>query len=112
MVWLEAGLPGTGFAVKFENSGELWTATPVAVGIAATEVRQSDDQSVDPMPPTPQIIDRVESKDRYTTHVPVYDLTAAAGGWGPNGVPTSTGWVKVPNQKLGEGMFIAQVTGS
>jgi len=106
-----AGLPGTGFSVKFEKAGELWTATPVAVGNEAISGQRSLEPSVDPMTPVPQIIERVKPIDRYTTHVPVYDLTVAAGDWGPEGSPTAVGWVNVPNQKLSQGMFVAQVTG-
>jgi hypothetical protein len=61
--------------------------------------------------PRPKIVDRVKPKERYTTHVPVYDLTAAAGGWGPDGVPSESGWIKVTDAKLAEGMFVAQVVG-
>jgi SOS-response transcriptional repressor LexA len=48
---------------------------------------------------------------RYTTHVPVYDLTAAAGFWGPESVPEEIGWTEVPGVSLKPGMFVARVTG-
>jgi SOS-response transcriptional repressor LexA len=48
---------------------------------------------------------------RYATHVPVYDLTAAAGFWGPESAPEEIGWAEVPGAKLGPGMFVAQVVG-
>ncbi len=49
---------------------------------------------------------------RYTTHVPVYDLTAAAGFWGPESVPEEIGWTEVPGVSLKPGMFVARVTGT
>jgi SOS-response transcriptional repressor LexA len=49
---------------------------------------------------------------RYTTHVPVYDLTAAAGFWGPESVPEEIGWTEVPGVPLKPGMFVARVTGT
>ncbi len=48
---------------------------------------------------------------RYTTHVPVYDLTAAAGFWGPESVPEEIGWTEVPGVSLKPGMVVARVTG-
>ena len=49
---------------------------------------------------------------RYTTHVPVYDLTAAAGFWGPESVPEEIGWTELPGVSLKDGMFVARVTGT
>ena len=51
-------------------------------------------------------------RPRYTTHVPVYDLTAAAGFWGPESVPEEIGWTEVPGVSLKPGMFVARVTGT
>jgi hypothetical protein len=31
----------------------------------------------------------------HTTHVPVYDLAAAAGFWGPESLPEELGWTEV-----------------
>ena len=53
----------------------------------------------------------IEESARYTTHVPVYDLSVAAGGWGPEGVPESIGWIEVQGHRLSDGMFAAQVSG-
>jgi SOS-response transcriptional repressor LexA len=102
-----AGLPGTGFVVRFTKEGDAWAASPVST---ASEMRESASQETSTVP-KPKIVDRVKPKERYTTHVPVYDLTAAAGGWGPDGVPSESGWVQVANDKLTEGMFVAQVVG-
>jgi len=49
---------------------------------------------------------------RFTTHVPVYDLTAAAGFWGPESQPEELGWTEVPGVAVKPGMFVARVTGT
>ena len=49
---------------------------------------------------------------RYSNHVPVYDLTAAAGVWGPESVPEEIGWTEVPGVSLKPGMFVARVMGT
>ena len=49
---------------------------------------------------------------RFTTHVPVYDLTAAAGFWGPESVPEEIGWTEVAGVAVKPGMFVARVTGT
>ncbi len=103
-----AGLPGTGFVVRFTKEGDTWSASPVSPAgeMPSSAPPETSDRR------KPKIVDQVKPKARYTTHVPVYDLTAAAGGWGPDGVPSESGWVKVANEKLTEGMFVAQVVGS
>ena len=102
-----AGLPGTGFVVRFTKEGDTWSASPVSPAgeMPSSAPPETSDRR------KPKIVDQVKPKARYTTHVPVYDLTAAAGGWGPDGVPSESGWVKVANEKLTEGMFVAQVVG-
>ncbi|MEZ6031787.1 MAG: DEAD/DEAH box helicase family protein [Planctomycetaceae bacterium] len=102
-----AGLPGTGFVVRFTKEVDVWLASPVS---PAGELPNTEPQATSGLR-KPKIVDRVKPKERYTTHVPVYDLTAAAGGWGPDGVPSETGWIKVSDAKLAEGMFVAQVVG-
>ena len=57
------------------------------------------------------LLDSPPPASRYTTHVPVYDLTAAAGFWGPESVPEEIGWTEVPGVTLKPGMFVARVTG-
>jgi phage repressor protein C with HTH and peptisase S24 domain len=49
---------------------------------------------------------------RYATHVPVYDLTAAAGFRGPESVPEEIGWTEVPGVAVKPDMFVARVTGT
>jgi SOS-response transcriptional repressor LexA len=43
---------------------------------------------------------------------PVYDLTAAAGFWGPESVPEEIGWTELPGVAVRPGMFVARVTGT
>ncbi len=102
-----AGMPGTGFKVRFEQSGESWSAAPIVVG--GEETVSALDQ--EPELVEPRIVDRVKPEQRYTTHVPVYDLVAAASGWGPEGVPVESGWINVADYNLSEGMFAAKVVG-
>ena len=47
-----------------------------------------------------------------TTHVPVYELTAAAGFWGPESVPGKIGWTEVPGMAVKPGMFVTRKTGA
>jgi hypothetical protein len=49
---------------------------------------------------------------RFTTHVPAYDLTAAAGFWGSESQPEEIGWTEVPGVAVKPGMFVARVTGT
>ncbi len=101
-----AGLPGTNFTVRFESQAGQWQVSPVGIAAAATTqpTEPSDDWLV-------RIEDRVPNSAKYTTHVPVNDLTAAAGSWSPEGVPAEIGWLAVPDQKLSKGMFAARVSG-
>jgi SOS-response transcriptional repressor LexA len=46
------------------------------------------------------------------THVPVYDLTIAAGLWGPENSPEEIGWTAVPGLAIKPGTFVAQVSGA
>ena len=101
-----AGLPGTGFTVRFERRDDTWHALPQGMtkGVDRTE---SDERE----PVRIEILPEVKSSARFTTHVPVFDVTAAAGKWGPDGSPSEIGWVSVPERKLEPGMFVAQVVG-
>ena len=101
-----AGLPGTHFTVHFRSTAGQWRVSPASTPAAlVTEPAEpADDWFV-------RLEDHVANSAKYTTHVPVYDLTAAAGGWSAEGVPTEIGWIAVPDQKLKKGMFAARVTG-
>ena len=52
------------------------------------------------------------SVSTHTTHVPVYDLAAAAGFWGPESVPEELGWTEVSGVAVKPGMFVTRVTGT
>jgi SOS-response transcriptional repressor LexA len=136
----QAGLPGTTCQVRFQQEGERWTLTPVTAVVKATDTTfattptrtttatamgepavagtaetvvesemepgvEGADATWASLEPDPGL------KARYRTHVPVYDLTAAAGGWGPEGSPTELGWLRVSEQRLAPGMFVARVVG-
>lgn len=101
-----AGLPGTSFTIRFETKNGLWHATPSETSdAAAPEPMETADR------PTIAIKPKVSRTAEYTTHVPVFDVSAAAGSWGPEGIPTAIGWVAVTNHRLSKEMFAAQVIG-
>ena len=102
----DAGLPGTNFEVEFCSIDGAWSVAPVAY---ASGVRIRDRE---PKIPPFELIPSPPPAARYTTHVPVYDLTAAAGFWGPESVPEEIGWTEVPGVSPKPGMFVARVTGT
>lgn len=60
------------------------------------------------------LIDHVEPKARFSTHLPVYSLQAAAGSFGDGHAVAAEGWVDVSAAGVGaldESMFVSQVTG-
>ena len=106
----DAGLPGTNFEVEFTSIDRAWSAAPLSSG------RLSNLPNAVPTPPDSGFLNTLLPSPppaaRYTTHVPVYDLTAAAGFWGPESVPEEIGWTEVPGVSLKPGMFVARVTGT
>ncbi|MEQ8785061.1 MAG: DEAD/DEAH box helicase family protein [Pirellulaceae bacterium] len=102
----DAGLPGTDYKVVFESEKGQWRARPVGEPSESVEAG-SETQSGWKLLAEPT----VEATAQYTTHVPVYDLTVAAGAWGPQGVPEPIGWMRVARHNLSKGMFAAQVSG-
>jgi SOS-response transcriptional repressor LexA len=106
----DAGLPGTNFEVEFTSIDGAWSVAPLSSG------RLSNLPNAAPTPPDSSFLNTLLSSPppaaRYTTHVPVYDLTAAAGFWGPESVPDEIGWAEVPGVSLKPGMFVARVTGT
>ena len=116
----DAGVPGTGFEVEFWSQGDRWHVAPVvpagASGHQAVVATRSSAvaSSARPIPsegPFP-VVESPPAKARFATHVPVYDLTAAAGFWGPESVPEAIGWTEVPGVAVKPGMFVARVTGT
>jgi len=108
----DAGLPGANFEVEFTSADGEWRAAPRK---PQAQARGSQvEPTSTPANPTSPPLDLLPSPPpaaRYTTHVPVYDLTAAAGFWGPESVPEEIGWTEVPGVSLKPGMFVARVTG-
>ncbi|MEY3205408.1 MAG: hypothetical protein RLZZ21_1739 [Planctomycetota bacterium] len=117
----DAGLPGTNFEVEFTSIDRHWLATPVshreengACHHFHAGPNHSDHGAENggwhPFPAP--LTDSPPPAARYNTHAPVYDLTAAAGFWGPESVPEEIGWTEVRGVSLKPGMFVAQVTGT
>jgi SOS-response transcriptional repressor LexA len=109
----DAGLPGTNFEVEFTSADGEWRAAPRKPQTQARGMRV--DSTPTPANPPASLLELIDSPPpsaRYTTHVPVYDLTAAAGFWGPESVPEEIGWTEVPGVSLKPGMFVARVRGT
>jgi SOS-response transcriptional repressor LexA len=132
----DAGLPGTSFEVEFHREGDAWHVAPLRMEKGAYHhVRERKEKgdchplpvaAGDPVPaagrdlqtnggchlfPGP-LTPSPPPRARFTTHAPVYDLTAAAGFWGPESVPEEIGWTEVPGVAVKPGMFVARVTGT
>ena len=112
---LDAGLPGTNFEVEFTFDGTTWSASPHKgprrkPGDAGSKSPSKLPRTSDAAPLL-TLIDAPPPASRYVTHVPVYDLTVAAGFWGPESVPEEIGWTEVLGVPLKPGMFVARVTG-
>jgi len=129
----DAGLPGTSFEVEFHREGDAWHVAPLRMEKGAYHhVRERKEKGdCHPLPvaagdPVPaagrdlqtnggchlfpgQLTPSPPPASRFTTHVPVYDLTAAAGFWGPESVPEEIGWTEVPDVAVKPGMFVARV---
>ena len=109
------GLPGTNFEVEFTFDGMTWSASPhksprLKPGDAGSKSTSKVPRASDAAP-TLTLIDSPPASSRYVTRVPVYELTAAAGFWGPESVPEEIGWTEVLSVPLKPGMFVARVTG-
>ena len=101
-----AGLPGTNFVVRFATRNGVWYAEPSEVGIDANLT------PIETLLETPVKIEPyISPTAKFSTHVPVYDVSAAAGDWGVEGSANEIGWIYVPNQYLKKGMFAARVVG-
>jgi hypothetical protein len=107
----DAGLPGTGFTVRFQNSAEGLRVEPVqrittprltVLTDAMTQIGPSQKLRLVGSPP---------AEERFVQYVPVYDLEAAAGLWGPDHTPSEVGWMHIVGRRLKPGMFAARVLG-
>jgi len=114
----DVGLPGTSFEVEFRREGDAWHVAPLSTKSPGREPGDSGSEPSPDLPrsPTlglpPSLLKSPPPASRFTTHVPVYDLTAAAGFWGPESVPEEIGWTEVPGVAMKPGMFVARVTGT
>ena len=110
----DAGLPGTGFEVEFTSDGTNWHAAPLSATFEKR--RRASSTSNPPSTPTDSfprpLLENPPPAARHTTHVPIYDLTAAAGFWGPESQPEEIGWTELPGVAAKPGMFVARVTGT
>ncbi|MEZ6150140.1 MAG: S24 family peptidase [Pirellulaceae bacterium] len=108
-----AGLPGTDFKVLFELKQDQWSARPLGVRSPADAATLEPPVAEEPVAAEPglAIEPSVAKRAQYRTHVPVYDLIAAASGFGDDGAPEAIGWVRVADQAVSPGMFAAQVIG-
>jgi superfamily II DNA or RNA helicase/diadenosine tetraphosphate (Ap4A) HIT family hydrolase/SOS-response transcriptional repressor LexA len=116
----DAGLPGTSFKVSFCRDGHQWSVEPLTYAArggshdpsAASPQplggRDADDRDSMPI----ALVDSPPGGRKSATHVPAYDLTAAAGSWGPESVPEEIGWTELPGVSIKPGMFVARVTGT
>lgn len=105
----DAGLPGTDFHVRFELQNGNWHVIPIGAAPAAEGMKESKEFA--PIDFSAMLQPSVAKSAKFSTHVPVFDLVAAAGGFGDVGVPEEIGWVEVSGRKLKPGMFAAQVVG-
>ncbi len=104
-----AGVPGTDFRVKFWKQDDQWHVAPSNATLDAPSSTPTNENSKQTQ--EIKIASKVKESAKYKTHVPVYDLIAAAGSWGEEGVPEPIGWTSVKEQQLMSGMFVAQVVG-
>lgn len=102
----KTGMPGTAFTVRFETKAGQWHVSPTTQVVEAVVEDEREAHGSQPV-----IVPSVQRQAQFRTHVPVYDVSAAAGDWGPEGVPDAIGWMPVANTTLTEGMFAAQVIG-
>lgn len=105
----DAGLPGSDFKVRFSRVDGEWRVEPLQVAaLGGVKVVEDEQTSIDVIS---DLLSLRPEGDNWNEYAPVYDLKAAAGGWGPESFPQEIGWKRVEGQVVKEGMFIAQVKG-
>lgn len=106
----DAGVPGTGFEVRFTKSEIGWSAVPVKVAAIAV-MPQVPRAAAQPEKNQLTLVQSPPMAKRFSQFVPVYSLLAAAGYWEPEVAPEEIGWTEVPEITLQPGMFVAKVRG-
>jgi superfamily II DNA or RNA helicase/diadenosine tetraphosphate (Ap4A) HIT family hydrolase/HKD family nuclease/SOS-response transcriptional repressor LexA len=109
-----AGAPGTNYQVAFTKSETGWSVEPVAVAIPFRVVdtsHQTEESEERENHDLPGFIETPAAKEKFTRLVPVYNLEAAAGLWGPESSPEEIGWAGAAGTAIKPGMFIARVRG-
>jgi hypothetical protein len=99
----DAGLPGTGFTVRFQSSTEGWRVEPVQRITTAQLTVLSDAMTQKGPSQNLPLIESPPSEERFVQYVPVYDLEAAAGFWGPDHTPSEVGWMHIVGRRLNAG---------
>ena len=105
----DAGLPGTGFNVRFSYQPDGWHVEPI--NQASAEPLNRAVSSAGDNLKRPILVDALPIEERFTRYVPVYEMEAAAGFWGPDNSPAEIGWTRIDRKDLAEGMFVAQIQG-
>jgi superfamily II DNA or RNA helicase/diadenosine tetraphosphate (Ap4A) HIT family hydrolase/HKD family nuclease len=105
------GLPGTQFRVRFRKEADGWHVEPVWPSDAGS-ITPSASETVPEDTERPRGFRRhISAAEQHCSWVPVYDLTIAAGFWGPESAPEIQGWVPITGRTVQSGMFVAQVHG-
>ena len=112
-----AGVPGTNYQVAFTKSAIGWSVEPLAVAKslrvvdADSDTGENEDRKNRDKRDLPGFVDEPSEQDKFTRLVPVYNIKAAAGLWGPETTPREIGWAEAAGAPIKPGMFIAQVRG-
>ena len=89
----DAGLPGTGFTARFQNSNGGWRVNPVQYITTAQPTVPFNAMSRKEPRQKLLLVESPPAHERFVQYVPVYDLEAAAGFWGPDHTPSEVGWM-------------------
>ena len=106
-----AGVPGTNYQVAFTKSEAGWAVEPVTVTTQLRVVAANSETEDHGNRDLPGFEDEPSEQDKFTRLVPVYNIEAAAGLWGPETTPREIGWAEAAGASIKPGMFIARVRG-